>query len=195
MRRESNPASSIRTGNGKVISSSVSRRGLLRMSPRLSQLVRKLRRFDHELDLGELAAIIAVSGIQRGDAAPYLSLQADGYCYRQVYRSALVEIGCIGWQPGQHTPVHHHAGSTCCVLVLDGVLTNTEFPSSQQTLVGRKRALYPGENLGYRGHELHRMSNDSRAAHLFTLHVYSPPLAPLSHRVVCEESSPTRRTS
>jgi predicted metal-dependent enzyme (double-stranded beta helix superfamily) len=166
-----------------------------RMSARLRQLVRQLAHFEDALALGELEAIVAASGIQRADAAPYLSLQTDSYCHRDVYRSSHLEIGCIGWRPGQHTPVHHHAGSACCVLVLDGVLTNAEFPNSEQSLAVQKRTLHAGDILAYRGHELHRMSNDTLEANLFTLHVYSPPLAPLSHRVTGAEWSLNRRKS
>ena len=155
-----------------------------RISPRLSWLVRGLARAQRQLHLEELTALVGASGVRRADVAPYLSLHATAYSDQQIYRSSLVELGCIGWRPGQHTPVHHHAGSACCVLVLDGVLTNLEYADADPLLALQERTLHAGELLAYRGHELHRMLNDAaNGSTLFTLHVYSPPLAPMSHRV------------
>lgn len=154
--------------------------GATRMSP-LSRLVRDLASFDRALELTEMAALVAASGVRRADVARYFSLQDDTYCHRHVYRSSLLEIGCIGWRPKQHTPVHHHAGSACCVLVLAGSLTNTEFIAADQPYAAHERTLRAGELLTYRGHELHRMANDSTKS-LFTLHVYSPPLPAMSTR-------------
>lgn len=151
-----------------------------------------LQRCQRTLSLDELTTLVTAHSLRRDDLQGFLTTGASDYAHREVFRSPYLELGCIGWRPGQYTPVHDHHESVCCVLVLDGALTNTDY----RPLAGRKvarhatRRLLGGEILACAQGSIHCMGNDS-AADLFTMHLYSPPLLPLHARVRVEVRAPT----
>ena len=88
------------------------------------------------------------------------------------------------WKNGQRSPIHDHAGSTCGVRVLRGVLTETTFafaPNGHVKAVG-SRDLAEGQVCGTQDDDLHQISNlQAGEADLVTLHVYTPPLESDGH--------------
>lgn len=163
------------------------------VGPRLERLLRELSSQRRILRSDELAASVARYKLSASDVATFLALAPDHYAHREVYRSEYLEVGCIGWRSGQHSPIHDHDGSACCVLVLRGVLSNLEYEQGMSGAVVPRgvRQLRAGELLTYGGSEIHRMANEQPALDLFTFHVYSPPLAPIDQRVR-GETSPAR---
>src|SRR5262249_57894797 len=75
--------------------------------------------------------------------------------------------------------IHDHAGSSCGVRVLRGVMTETrfEFAPNGHVKAVASRDLAAGGVCGSEDHDLHQVSNlQAGNADLVTLHVYSPPL-------------------
>jgi cysteine dioxygenase len=83
------------------------------------------------------------------------------------------------WKNGQRSPIHDHAGSTCGLRVLRGVMTETAFvftPNGHVKAMG-SRDLAEGAVCGTQDDDLHQISNlQAGDAELVTLHVYTPPL-------------------
>ena len=160
----------------------------------LNRFLMDLRSVQDVLPLHDLTSLVARSGLSREDLEDFLTLEEATYAHHEVFRSPYLEVGCIGWQHGQRTPIHDHAESVCAVVVLDGVLTNIEYrPVARASLVrGETRRVFPGEIIDFERGTIHRMANEHLAA-VFTLHVYSPPLPSLDKRIrpeapVCSRS-------
>lgn len=115
----------------------------------------------------------------------YVAFHPRRFCSQTIYRSRYFEINIIGWRSGQHSSVHDHRGAACCVLVLEGVLRNRDYCIVQghELKEVSRVELGPGEILLRSGREIHRCGNEQTyGVGLATLHVYSPPLWPLSER-------------
>ena len=115
----------------------------------------------------------------------YLTFDPRRFSFRAIYSSPHFEINLIGWRSGQFSSLHDHRGTACCVLVLDGVLTNVDYGilSSKVLKETSQVTLRPGQILSRSGCEIHRCGNDQPyPVELATLHLYSPPLRPLSRR-------------
>ncbi len=155
----------------------------------LGRLLAELRRAQRGLPLCELTSLVLHARLSAIELEAFLTLEDAAYAHREVFRSPYVEVGCIGWRRGQRTPIHDHADSVCAVLVLDGVLTNTEYHAVAPARIvrGVARRVSRGETLGFERGAIHRMANEQLDA-LFTLHVYSPPLTPMPHRIRPEAS-------
>jgi cysteine dioxygenase len=151
---------------------------------RMRELLFDLTRFQRVLTLPELTHFVGSAGLTREDLACMVEFREDGYTHHAVFRSRHLEVGCIGWRPGQHTPIHDHHDSVCCMLVVDGLLTNTTYrPHGSATVAAvDTRRLRAGELLGLDHGAIHRLSNE-HAASVVTMHVYSPPLPPMHDRI------------
>jgi cysteine dioxygenase len=167
-----------------------------RTSDRLRRLISELVRSHRALSTHELACLVARAGLTREDLAPFVETQEADYAHRELFRSPHVELGCIGWRRGHQTPIHDHHDSACCVLVLEGILTNTAYrPLGGGTAVrGETRRLRAGDILALEGTSVHRMKNEQHAD-LVTLHVYSPPLLPMHARIKVESTSERDRSA
>lgn len=137
------------------------------------------------LPLPELLEFTSQLQLPRNQWQTDLAFNPHRFCSRTLFASPHFEINIIGWKPGQHSSVHNHSGSACCVLVLDGVLTNRDYqivPQNQLRETSRIE-LQPGEILARSDCDIHRCGNEQTgSADLATLHLYSPPLRPLSKR-------------
>lgn len=154
---------------------------------RVTELVTKLMYLRRLLSLEELTHLVTRTGLTRDDVGAFVQTREAGYAHRELFRSPYVELGCIGWRRGHHTPVHDHDDSVCCVLVLAGILTNTAYRpvGSVRAAPVETHQLRSGEVLALRRGAIHHMANE-HDAELVTLHVYSPPLTPMPNRIRLE---------
>jgi cysteine dioxygenase len=89
------------------------------------------------------------------------------------------EVLVLCWRSGQHSPIHDHGESTCCVLVVEGVATEATFQarSGKGLVVTHSRDLEAGHVMVSRGGDIHQVSNEEpHGVDLVSLHVYSPRL-------------------
>lgn len=83
----------------------------------------------------------------------------------------------MGWKPGQQSPIHDHAKSTCGARVLKGVASETafRFTASGHLLAEGTRSTPEGGVVASQDADIHLIAN-YESTPLCTLHVYSPPL-------------------
>ncbi len=132
------------------------------------------------IPLPELLEALAGLDLGRDDLAPAVAF--NGRRYRRVsVRSRLhYEALVLCWKPGQASPIHDHAGSSCAVLVVEGRATETCYARSPCGLLVPRRSRWhsAGAVLGCRGRCVHQLANlEPEGRDLITLHVYSPPPA------------------
>lgn len=151
----------------------------------IDELRAVLQTSDRPWTAPELVTFTSRLRIPRKQWRGCVAFNAHRFCYQTLYASPQFEVNLIGWRSGQHSSVHDHRGTACCVLVLDGILTNRDYSmGSGSTLNETGRFdLKPGEILSRTGWEIHRCGNEqTHGVDLVTLHLYSPPLRPLSER-------------
>jgi cysteine dioxygenase len=119
-----------------------------------------------------------------------LSLDRDAllgcvHFHERAYQRNLIhfteayEVLVICWRSGQRSPIHDHGESTCGVLVVEGVATETIFATNQKKGLNEAQSLRieAGSVIVSRGGDIHQVSNlESAGTDLITLHVYSPRL-------------------
>lgn len=151
----------------------------------VDDLLSALKTFQQPLSLPELVEITSRIQLSRGEWQERVSFNSQQFCFQTFYESPYFEVNLIGWRSGQTSSIHDHCDSACCVLVLEGVLTNRDFHVGfGNTLKENARIDFAsGEILARSGREIHCCGNEqSNEARLVTLHLYSPPLRPLCER-------------
>lgn len=129
-------------------------------------------------DLGELARILKGLDTLRFEHLDAAALFSDaGYTRLQVAGNDRYEVLLMGWKPGQQSPIHDHAKSTCGARVLKGVASETafRFTSSGHLLAEGTRPVPEGSVFASSDADIHLIANYETGP-LCTLHVYSPPL-------------------
>lgn len=115
----------------------------------------------------------------------YADIQRFAQFGRDTYQRTLIHAGpaysafILCWRPGQRSPIHDHAGSSCGVKVIRGEAIETYFdrtPDGHVYAVS-SRTLSEGGVCGSQDADMHQVSNlQAVGRDLITLHVYSPPL-------------------
>lgn len=151
----------------------------------LAKLIQKLKSWQRPLSCRELKSVVANYPLRRADLAEFVAFQDEDYCHQAIAEEPFFSIGCIGWRPGQASSTHDHRGSACCVQVVEGVLTNTDYveDSLDGLRCSRIVQLAPGNLLTRYDRQVHRVSNDGPLGQdAISLHIYSPPLRPIQER-------------
>jgi cysteine dioxygenase len=129
--------------------------------------------------LAELTAAVAALAVDVGDVADFVRFSEQGYARNLVRGGPWYHVVVLCWKNGQRSPIHDHAGSSCCVRVLRGTLTETRFeftPNGHVKGVG-STDYPPGSVFASEDLDLHQVSNlQAGTTDLVTLHVYAPPL-------------------
>jgi cysteine dioxygenase len=145
----------------------------------LSDLIAYLDGLSDRVRLDELLDLLGRAEIDLADLAEHVRFSAQGYTRNLVRAGPWYHLLVLCWKNGQRSPIHDHAGSSCGVRVLRGVLTETAFafvPHGRVKAVG-SRDLAVGAVCGSQDLDVHQVSNlQDGDADLVTLHVYSPPL-------------------
>jgi cysteine dioxygenase len=145
----------------------------------LPELIAYLDGLSGRAPLDELLELLARTEVDLADLEAHVRFSAKSYTRNLVREGPWYNLLVLCWKNGQRSPIHDHAGSSCAVRVLRGVLTETALvfaPHGRVKAVG-SRDLAPGEVMGSQDHDLHQVSNlQDGDAELVTLHVYSPPL-------------------
>ncbi|WP_081585031.1 cysteine dioxygenase [Rhodopirellula baltica] len=140
---------------------------------------------DHPLEIQELRELCSRLQLPSSEWRRFLTYDPHRFSYQTVHESSHFEINVIGWRSGQFSSIHDHRDTACCVLVLDGVLTNIDYhvDSMDEVEETSRFELLPGEMLSRNNWEIHRCGNaQPHGVDLATLHMYSPPLRPLEER-------------
>jgi cysteine dioxygenase len=149
------------------------------MAHSLQPLFRYLDGLSGRAPLGELAAAVRPLAIDWADLADCVRFSEQGYTRNLVRAGTWYHVLVLCWKNGQRSPIHDHAGSSCCVRVLRGTLTETrfEFTPNHHIKATVSQDYAPGSVFASADLDLHQVSNlQPGEADLVTLHVYSPPL-------------------
>ena len=146
---------------------------------RIEELCRELDRHRHRIPLAELEAALRELEIRREDVARFALFDPDTYRRNLMHAGPAYQALILCWRNGQRSPIHDHRGSSCGVLVLEGVAVETVFERTRSGMVyaTRSHEHSAGSVCATQDADIHQVSNlQEDAADLVTLHVYSPPL-------------------
>lgn len=149
------------------------------MAASLAELVEYLDALDDRAPLDELVAHLRDVNIACDDLGESIRFWQNYYARNLVAQGEWYSLLALCWLNGQRSPIHDHAGSSCAVRVLRGVMTETRFDFSPNGMVKAVDSIdYPaGTVIGSQDMDMHQVSNlQAGTADLVTLHVYSPPL-------------------
>jgi uncharacterized NAD(P)/FAD-binding protein YdhS len=165
-------------------------------NPRLSALIARLDRLSARPSLVELSDALESAGLTSADVTEFVRPSDRGYSRVRVVAREKYELLVMTWRPGQASPPHDHAGSTCALQVLQGEATEGCFAVAPdgyvdlqyETLV-RSGQMSAGQDAG-----IHSVRNAATGSELLvTVHLYSPPLSHFRQYVPRPE--PVNRTS
>jgi cysteine dioxygenase len=149
------------------------------MATTLQELVDYLDGLEERAPLQHLFGELSELDIQCDDLRQHVVFSEKGYARNLVRKGPWYHLLVLCWKNGQRSPIHDHAGSSCGVRVLRGVLTETTFafaPNGHVKAV-TSRDLTAGGVTASQDDDMHQISNlQAGGADLVTLHVYSPPL-------------------
>jgi cysteine dioxygenase len=149
------------------------------MAKTLSELIAFLDGLHGRAPLSQLVAQLQDLQVDCAELGEHVRFSEKQYARNLVRQGPWYHLLVLCWQNGQRSPIHDHAGSTCGVRVLRGVMTETTFAmalNGHVKAVG-SRDLAAGQVCGTQDDDLHQISNlQADEADLVTLHIYTPPL-------------------
>jgi cysteine dioxygenase len=149
------------------------------MATTLEELITFLDGLQQRAPLERLVSELTALQVDCDALREHMRFSEKQYARNLVREGPWYQLLVLCWKNGQRSPIHDHAGSTCGVRVLRGVMTETTFaftPNGHVKAV-RSRDLAEGEVCGTQDDDLHQVSNlQAGDADLVTLHVYTPPL-------------------
>ena len=149
------------------------------MARTLQELFHYLDGLEERAPLPNLMGELSELDIQCDELRQYILFSEKGYARNLVRKGPWYHLLVLCWKNGQRSPIHDHAGSSCGVRVLRGVMTETTFafaPNGHVKAIA-SRDLPAGGVAASQDDDMHQVSNlQACDADLVTLHVYSPPL-------------------
>jgi cysteine dioxygenase len=145
----------------------------------LGSLFRYLDHLEGRAALADLTAELRELSVDAAELADFIRFSRQSYARNLVRGSPWYQALVLCWRNGQRSPIHDHAGSSCGVRVLRGVMTETlfDFAPNGHVKAVCSRDFPLGAVIGSEDSDLHQVSNlQAGDADLVTLHVYSPPL-------------------
>jgi cysteine dioxygenase len=154
-----------------------------RYSPALGKLIETLTTYRTQIPIEELRRHMELTPVVLEDIQPYLHFSDEKYARNPIFRNEVFEMLCLCWKSGQRSPIHDHKGSNCCVRILEGTITATDFevvPSGYIKAI-RSTDLRPYTVTGLESADIHQMSNlQTEGRNVATLHVYTYPQATIN---------------
>jgi cysteine dioxygenase len=149
------------------------------MAHTLQQLFDYLDSLEERAPLRQLVKELSELQVECSELKQHLVFSDQQYARNLVRKGPWYHLLALCWKNGQRSPIHDHAGSSCGVRVLRGVMTETTFtfaPNGHVKAVA-SRDLQAGGVCGSQDSDMHQVSNlQGGGADLVTLHVYTPPL-------------------
>jgi cysteine dioxygenase len=145
----------------------------------LQDLFDYLDSLEERAPLAQLKQEIGELEIDCSSVRDYIVFSDKAYARNPVRKGPWYHLLVLCWKNGQRSPIHDHAGSSCGVRVLRGVMTETTFGFAPNGHIKAlcSRDLPAGGVCGSQDADMHQVSNlQAGEADLVTLHVYSPPL-------------------
>jgi cysteine dioxygenase len=148
------------------------RQGLLTLLARWDSLPKAIPRDEIRIGLAGLT-------LDQNALLECLCFNERAYQRNLIHSTETYEVLIICWRSRQRSPIHDHGESTCGVLVVEGVATETIFMVNpgNRLIEARSRRIEKGSIVVSRGGDIHQLANmESPGVDLISLHVYSPRL-------------------
>ncbi|MCA9245300.1 MAG: hypothetical protein KDA32_15195 [Phycisphaerales bacterium] len=145
----------------------------------LAEFFAKLDAYQGRVPLDVVKARLQTLDFSFDDVAHVARFDPERYRRNLLHAGPGYHALILCWLPGQRSPIHDHAQSTCGVRVLKGICTETVFERNAAGYVypTETRDLPTGGVCGSQDSDLHQVSNlQGPGEDLVTMHVYSPPL-------------------
>lgn len=152
-------------------------------APALGKLIDALASYETQIPIDDLRRHMELNPVVLQDVEPYLVFGDDKYARNPIFRNEYFEMLCLCWKSGQRSPIHDHKGSNCCVRVLEGTITATDFELVPSGYIKALRSadLQPHMVTGLESADIHQMSNLQMVGrNVATLHVYTYPQATIN---------------
>ena len=129
-----------------------------------------------ETEVRELLASLSCCG---DEFSAFERFDDGSYCRNRIFSNDFVDVLLLCWRPGQRTPIHDHAGSTCGVYVMRGEAIEIGFTASGMgpLIPSGSHSVLAGGVTVSSDDDIHLVANYSSSGQdLVTVHCYSPPL-------------------
>ncbi len=149
---------------------------------KLEPLVDYLDSLSERADLSTLERLLADVDVSRSDLRSVCRFKDECYQRNRIRATDWYELVALCWRPGQKSPIHDHASSSCAFRVVEGVVTERRFEVIEGGAdAGKVRpvaetTIPPGSICAAEDEAIHEVCNRSGTEDLVTLHIYSPPL-------------------
>src|ERR1700758_4674640 len=97
------------------------------MAGSLQALLDYLDELEGRAPLEELTRALARAEVCCDEVKSFIQFSDRGYTRNLVRAGPWYNLLILCWKNGQRSPIHDHAGSSCAVRVLRGVMTETAF--------------------------------------------------------------------
>lgn len=145
----------------------------------LHEFLATLDRRTASIGCEELQELVRSLMLDPADLRPHVRFDSNCYQRNLIRGGAHYQALFLCWKSGQRSPIHDHRGSACCVRVIRGVATETQFEFGPCGLVYPTQTHHHqiGDICASFDDDMHQMGNIQPAgSDLITLHIYSPPL-------------------
>ena len=149
------------------------------LSSPLAAIARYLDGLTERAPIGRLREVLDSSALTLADVREFVRFEDGVYQRNLVCEGAWHELLVICWRSGQRSPIHNHKGSTCGLVVLDGVCSETvyDFAPCGGVVPLYTRDCGTGHVCATQDGDTHQISNLQKPGRdLVTVHIYSPPL-------------------
>lgn len=143
----------------------------------LNDFYSELDRHPGRVPLNKLRRMMQRLDITEYDLRDAVSFGETGYRRNLLRRTDAYEVLVLCWAPGQSSPIHDHAQSTCGVRVISGEAVETRYEHDAHGFLHpvAVERFAEGSAAGSQDADIHAIGNRTGDP-LVTLHVYSPPL-------------------
>lgn len=141
----------------------------------------RLDGFDGRVPLDNVQSLMKQLDVSTADLGDAVSFGNSGYRRNLLRRTGSYEALVLCWAPGQRSPIHDHAQSTCGVRVVEGVATETRYAHDANGFLHPVAVEHFGQGsaAGSQDADIHEIGNE-HSSNLITLHLYSPPLGAMN---------------
>ncbi len=145
----------------------------------LSELLAALDQYADRVPIEDLLSLLDRTTISLDEVRDHVRFDDHYYQRNLVRRGTAYEALVLCWKNGQRSTIHDHLETSCGVIVIDGIATETLFARNARgwiypTATEERAAGGVCGSADLDTHQLSALQEDG--SDLVTLHIYSPPM-------------------
>ena len=150
------------------------------MTSKLRPILAYLDALEGRADLNVLGALLDAAKLTVEDVREHCLFQEARYSRNKIASGPWYDLFVMGWQPGQSSCIHDHAGSSCALRIVQGTATELAFSTSGEgsdvVRANGSKTYDAGCQCLAQDGDVHQIVNRDPSENLVTIHIYSPPL-------------------